>query len=253
MANEMFTELPTATPQLTDIICAVQGFTGPSNLGLSVQETLGQVLGLMLSNTILVNNGNPNGSVAGQTFQLLWDTVDKLLWVCTTSGSSSTAVWTTVVGNLTNGQILIGSTGAAPQPANIIAGANISIANGPNNITISSPGSTGIGWTDVTGTSLTMAPANGYLADNAALVTLTLPAIAAFGSFIYVQGFGAGGWKIAQQAGQNIQVGSSSTTIGVGGSLASTNRYDSILLLCAKANTTFTSLGAPQSAGLTIV
>jgi hypothetical protein len=253
MPNEMFTQLPTATPQLTDIICAVQGFTGPSNLGLSVQETLGQVLQLMLSNTILVNNGNPNGSLAGQTFQLCWDTADKLLWVCTTTGSSSSAVWTTVVGTFTNGQILIGATGAAPQPGTITAGSNISIANGANSITISTTGAPGIGWTDVTGTSQIMSPDSGYLANNAGLVTLTLPTVSAFGQFIYVQGFGSGGWTIAQNAGQNIQVGSSSTTVGVGGSLSSSNRYDSILLLTAVANTTFTSLGAPQSAGLTIV
>ena len=254
MANEMFTDLPVATnANLSDIICAVQGFTGPSNLGISVQETLGQVLSLVMSNVVLFNNGNPNGHLAGQTFQLCWDTVDHLLWVCTTSGSASTAVWITCTGTFTNGQVLIGSTTGVPQPANLTAGANISISNAANSITISSTGSAGIGWTDVTGTSQLMVADAGYLADNAALVTLTLPTTAAFGQLIYIQGFGPGGWSIAQNAGQNIQVGSASTTVGTGGSLSSTNRYDSTLLLCAVTNTTFTSLGAPQSAGLTIV
>ncbi len=92
--EEMFTSLPTvATAQMTDIICAVQGYVSPTNLGLSVQETLQQVYNLFQSNVILSYPGNPNGHVAGTTYQLLWDTVDNILWVCTTSGSALTAVW----------------------------------------------------------------------------------------------------------------------------------------------------------------
>lgn len=41
---------------------------------------------------------------------------------------------------MTNGQVLIGSTGAIPVPANLIAGSNISISNGANSITISATG-----------------------------------------------------------------------------------------------------------------
>lgn len=40
---------------------------------------------------------------------------------------------------LTDGQLLIGSTGAAPVAANITAGAGITVTNGPGTITISSP------------------------------------------------------------------------------------------------------------------
>lgn len=157
----------------------------------------------------------------------------------------------TWLGPLTNGQIIIGSTGAIPVAANISPGPGISIANGPGSITISGTGS-GIGWTDVTGTSQAMVADNGYVSDNGALVTLTLPATAAFGTAISVLGKGAGGWKIAQNAGQNIQVGNTSTTIGVGGSVASTNRFDSIDLICTTANTTWTTLGGVQGI-LTIV
>jgi hypothetical protein len=52
-----------------------------------------------------------------------------------------------------------------------------------------------------------------------------------------VQGKGAGGWKIAQNAGQTIHFGNVDTTTGATGYLASTNRYDSIQLLCITANT----------------
>jgi len=154
--------------------------------------------------------------------------------------------------SMTNGQLMIGSTGASPAPATLTAGSGISIANGANSITISGTGS-GIGWTEVTGTSQTMTADSGWVTNNAGLVTLTLPVTAAFGTVISVIGKGAGGWKVAQNSGQNIQVGNTSTTVGVGGSIASTNRFDSFDMICTTANTTWTMEGAPQSAGLTIV
>jgi len=246
MANETFTQLPSvSTAQFTDIICAVQA-------NVSVQETLQQIFNLMLSNIVMFNAGNPNGSVAGSTYQLLWDTTDNLLWVCTTTGNAATAVWKTFQGTPTNGQVLIGSTGNAPVLANLSAGTNISITNGAGTITIAATGLAGIGWNNVSGTSATMVADAGYVANNSGLVTLTLPTTAAFGTFIYVQGFGSGGWTIAQNSGQSIHVGSLSTTVGAGGSLSSTNQYDSITLLCVTANTTWTSLGGPQG-NLTIV
>jgi len=154
--------------------------------------------------------------------------------------------------NLTNGQVWIGSTGNPAVAANLTAGPGISIANAAGGITISGTGS-GTGFTHVTGTSQTMVADAGYVPDNVALCTLTLPTTAAFGTAITIVGLGAGGWKIAQNASQLIHVGSSVTTTGVGGSLASTNRYDSIDLLCVVANTTWVAWGAPQSSGLTIV
>lgn len=152
---------------------------------------------------------------------------------------------------LTNGQLLIGSTGLDPVAATLSAGSGISISNTAGGITISGTGS-GIGWTEVTGTTQAMAADSAYVSSNAGLVTLTLPATAAFGTAIVVLGKGAGGWLIAQNGGQNIQVGSSSTTVGAGGSVASTNRYDSITMICTTANTTWSMYGAPQG-NLTIV
>lgn len=153
---------------------------------------------------------------------------------------------------MTNGQVVVGRTGTTPVAATLTAGAGINIANASGSITISTVGS-GTPWTIVAGASQAMVADNGYVANNAGLVTLTLPATAAAGTILGVAGLGAGGWLIAQNAGQNIQVGSVSSTIGAGGSVASTNRYDSINLLCVVANTTWVAIGAPQSAGLTIV
>lgn len=154
--------------------------------------------------------------------------------------------------SMTDGQLLIGDTSGTPVAANLTAGPGISIANGPGTIQISGTGS-GIGWTEVTGTSQAMVADNGYVSNNAGLVTLTLPTTAAFGTAISIIGKGAGGWAIAQNSGQNVQVGSVSSTVGAGGSVASTNRFDSIDLLCTTANTTWTVQGGPQTTGFTIV
>lgn len=105
-------------------------------------------------------------------------------------------------------------------------------------------GGGGITWNEITGTSSGMAVDNGYIANNAGLVTLTLPATAAVGESVRVAGKGAGGWAVAQNAGQTIHFGSSDTTTGVGGSLASTDQYDAIELLCITANTDFVALSS---------
>jgi len=121
MASEKISQLPTVASALAaDLIYAVQG-------GVSVQETLQQVLNLGLSNTILNFNANPNGSVAGKTFQLLWDTVNHALYVCTTTGSSSTAVWTEV----TTGVNLTGQTGTGAFVGSVTPTITTPVLNGP--------------------------------------------------------------------------------------------------------------------------
>jgi len=147
--------------------------------------------------------------------------------------------------SLTDGQVMIGATGGSPSAASITAGTGITLTPGANSLTIASSGG-GLSWTDVTGISQAMAIDSGYTANNAGLVTLTLPVTAVYGTAISVLGKGAGGWLIAQNAAQSIQFGSSTTTIGAGGSLASTNAGDSINLICTTANTVWTVQGAPQ-------
>ncbi len=116
---------------------------------------------------------------------------------------------------------------------------NLSVAIVSGGVQISSTGTASFTWTDVTGTTQSMAANSGYISDNSGLVTLTLPPTAALGTVLSVAGNGAGGWLIAQNASQNIKFGNQTTTTGTGGSLASTNRYDQIDLLCTVANTTW--------------
>lgn len=143
---------------------------------------------------------------------------------------------------LAAGQLLIGTTAGDPVSALLTAGSGISITAASGSITISATGNTP--WTDVTGTSQTMLNNNGYVADNASLVTLTLPSTANFGDEIKIVGKGAGGWLIAQNAGQSIKFGNVSTTAGVSGSIASTNANDCVNFVCTTANTTFTVRGS---------
>jgi hypothetical protein len=201
--EEMFTSLPTVSNStLNDIICAVQGYVSPSNLGLSTQQTLQQVYNLFQSNIILSNAGNPNGVVAGTAYQLCWDTSNLILWVCTTSGTATTAVWQECIVDQSN-------------------------------------------WLDITFSPVSLSPNRSYVTDNgASLVTFTLPGVAAFGSIIEVSGKSSGGWLIAQNAGQSINFGNITTTVGVGGSLASSNQYDYVKLVCVTANTTWNVIGS---------
>jgi len=125
----------------------------------------------------------------------------------------------------------------------IAGGTGIATAGAGSTVTINASGA--MVWNEVVGTSQAMAVDNGYVCNNVALVTCTLPDTAAFGSVIKICGKGAGGWKIAQNAGESIRWDEASvTTGGVGGSLASTDDHDFVEILCTTANTTWTVLGS---------
>lgn len=135
-------------------------------------------------------------------------------------------------------ETITGTEGGAVGPdgafnVNLVGSGGVTVVGDPpnNTLTINVSGS-GFIWNVVSGTSEDMEVDNGYIPNNVALVTFTLPATATVGTSVAVGGLGSGGWSIAQNVGQTIHVGSSSSTPGVGGSVASTNRYDSIELLC---------------------
>jgi hypothetical protein len=106
-------------------------------------------------------------------------------------------------------------------PASLLAGysGTVTLTNGGNSFNGTFSGSfsgsgaglTGvagtIAWQNVTGTSQQAQPNTGYLANNASQVTITLPTAPNLGDIVRVSGVGAGGWIIAQNAGQAIQAG----------------------------------------------
>ena len=151
-----------------------------------------------------------------------------------------------------NGQLLIGSTGAIPVATTLTAGTNISITNGAGSISVAASAAGSFTWSVITATSQSIVAFKGYVANAGTLLTFTLPVTAAVGDSFRIAGLGAGGWLIAQNSGQLIHLGSSVTTTGVGGSLASTNQYDAINIVCAVANTTFLVVDGPMG-NITVV
>lgn len=140
-----------------------------------------------------------------------------------------------------NGQLIIGGV-AAPNLAvgTLTAGAGISITNGQNSITIAAT-STGLSWSNISANQ-TLASNNGYFVDaSGGAISLALPAIAAVGDTyrVYRISSGANQVTITQGAGQSIQIGSSASTTGAGGSIATTAQGDCVEIVCHTANTGF--------------
>jgi hypothetical protein len=184
---------------------------------------------MALNNAINLLGGLPVSVAMGGTGAATFTANGILL------GNGTSAIAATSA--LTDGQLLIGSTGNAPSVATLTAGSGVTITNGSGTITIAASNQNP--WTEVTGTTQAMAVNNSYVANNAALVTLTLPATAAFGDRFVITGKGAGLFKIAQNASQTINFGSLTTTAGTGGSITATHRYDTIEIVCITANTQF--------------
>ena len=65
----------------------------------------------------------------------------------------------------------------------------------------------GITWVHVTGNAVQAAANTGVLADSTAQVVVTLPASPVLGDLVQISGVGAGGWRLAQNAGQRVATG----------------------------------------------
>ena len=137
-----------------------------------------------------------------------------------------------------------GSATPASGTLTFTGGTGVSTSGTGSTVTIDVAGG-GITWNETTVTGPTsIVAANGYIANNAATVGFTLPATASVGDYFRITGKGAGGWSLGQNAGQTIHFGSSDTTTGAGGSLASTDAQDTIELVCITANTDFNVLSS---------
>lgn len=121
------------------------------------------------------------------------------------------------ISNGTTGQVLTATTGGLPSWQAAAGG--------------------GFTWTVVTGATQAAAANNGYIANNAAQTVITLPAVSAVGDKISVTGINNDtGWQIAQNAGNQIFYGTSTTSAGIPGSLTSSKIRDAVTLVCTSAN-----------------
>lgn len=85
-------------------------------------------------------------------------------------------------------------------------------------------------WNGVSGTTQTAVAFNGYVIQNAAQTTVTLPLTAALGDPVSIRGLGVAGWVLQANTGAVINVGQSSTSTG--GTVTSTGNFDNIDVIC---------------------
>lgn len=137
---------------------------------------------------------------------------------------------------LTNGQLLIGNTGNDPTAATPTSGVGASISGTAGGLTISVKAFACNG-SVVTAATQTLPSVNGsyfYIASNASPVEFSLPGTInqfLMGYIITSRAAGAG-WKIVQtNAAHQIFYGDKATTLGVTGSLSSTNVYDVVQII----------------------
>lgn len=161
------------------------------------------------------------------------------------TNSTGVPAWS---GSMTNGQLIIGSTGATPTAATLTAGTGISISNGAGSITISASAS-GLSWSTIAGTTQAASVNNGYIVGNAAQTTITLPTTFAIGEVVIIKGFGAGGWILTANAGDTIRIGQTATSAG--GTLTSAGNFDTVYVTGIVANTNW-SVDYAFSTGLTV-
>lgn len=231
----------TLTTQLTGLTNhALQIGAGTATLTQLGAGTTGQVL---QTNT----TADPTWSTATYpsttaVSQILYSSATNTVSGLATANSASLVTNSTGVpvfsSTMTNGQVIIGSTGATPTAATLSAGTGVSITNAAASITINAVGG-GVTWS-VISANQTAAVNNGYICNKAGTLTLALPAASAVGDVIFVTGINtATGWQITQAAGQQIFFGTSSTTAGATGTLTSSAIRDSIQMVCVVANLTW--------------
>ena len=95
-------------------------------------------------------------------------------------------------------------------------------------------------WVDVTSPTQQLAVQTGYVCDAGNTnITFTLPTDASLGSLIRILAPAPGLFNIQQNAGQQITLLNSATSVGNLGSLVALNQHSSIELTCIKANQIF--------------
>lgn len=146
---------------------------------------------------------------------------------------------------------LVGNVGAQVGPngvsqVNLVGAGAVTVTGVPATNTLTwTIVASGLVWTRDVLAAVALGPDEGHIPTNVGLTTYTLPAISALGTVIEIAGESAGLWRIAQGIGQKIFIGNLNTTTGIGGSVSSTDRYDSIKLICRVVNTTWQAIQTP--------
>jgi len=153
-------------------------------------------------------------------------------------GEGTSAIAATSVG--TNGQVLLGATGADPAFGTLTSSTGVTFTTGTNSLAIDVKAG-GFAVTPVSGTSQALSSQTTYIANNASLTTFTLPTTSAVGDVINVIGsqLNVGGWKITYTTGQVIWGPGGSSTPTSGNAATGAAAAQTCSLVCTVANTTW--------------
>jgi hypothetical protein len=183
---------------------------------------------------LIVGGADPTSAQFHFPLGTLWLTKSDGDLFYLASVAANTATWTLI--SLAAGTVdtLTGDSGGALSPTagniNILGGTGISVAGSGSTLTINSVGE---GEKTVTATvAQQMAPNTAYFVPQQALTTLTLPlnASTSLGDVVTVYGVSTNFFTIAQNANQQMNIATVSTTAGVTGSFTSKETFDSITL-----------------------
>lgn len=163
------------------------------------------------------------------------------------------------LGAMTDGQLVIGSTGTTPVLGSLTAGTNITITPGAGTITIDAAGGGSSFPITLVSGAVAMDSNNGYRVAFNTTANFTLPATAAAGEIIAIYLENDGNYatnnpllNLAQGAGQQIFYGGTPSTAGVGHGFSSTTSFGgAVILRCIVADTVwFVNSNSIQSAGV---
>jgi len=215
-------------------------------------SALAVTAGTATANQMLQSGASGPPSWSSMTWPATGPNINRLLWISAANTVSSLAT--------ANNGILCTSSGGVPSicsslPTAVTAftltttgtSGAATYSAGTLNIPQYSTGGSSVTWSTITSTSQSGATNSGYYANNAALVTVSLPSTCSIGDPFIVNGQGAGGWKISQASGQTVHWGNVSSTTGTAGYLSNVKpdgtvggQYDSVVLTCMVANTDWT-------------
>ncbi len=225
IASEYPTDSGTAIPAAGVLNIFGTGGTNTSGAGNTVTVTSGPTVP-----TIFTEDAG-TAEPAGNNLNVFGGTSIQ------TSGAGDTITINADVDIANNYTCDAGSAVPAANNLNVFGAGSTTTSGAGSTVTILSTGG-GLNWNEITVVGPTpMLVDNGFVTNNASRVQLLLPNTAAFGSIIEIVGKGSGGWQINQNAGETILLVDSTTTVGVTGTVQSSEPGAAVTLVCITADT----------------
>lgn len=205
--------------------------TGPTLGSTSVYYGGGQVPNP--ANVIPTSGAPSTAAIHNRLGTLAIDNANKKAYVLNSllGGVANWALFASAAGAV---ETLTGDSGGAIAPSagniNLTGGTGISITGSGSTLTFNVVGE---GEKTVTATATTqMAPNTSYFVPQLASCTLTLPlnASCSLGDVVTVYGVSTNFFTIAQNAAQQVNISTQSTTAGIAGSITSKETFDSVTL-----------------------